>query len=113
MAMTALAPLRLERIVVIDMSPVAYNVRRHDKILQPLKLSLKLTSHNVQKLLLLCALLLRKTALSNFCLNHLKKVNGYLIYPQSNRLTILLVGKEVPAWHHPVLFIRSGLSPYI
>ena len=44
MAMTALAPLRLERIVVIDMSPVAYNVRRHDKIFAALEACLLYTS---------------------------------------------------------------------
>lgn len=67
MALTALAPERINGPVVIDVAPVDYDVRRHDEILPPSMLSPKRVSRRVSRRLPSCVSILMKKASSSSC----------------------------------------------
>lgn len=67
MALTALAPERISGLVVIDVAPVNYDVRRHDEILPPSMRSPKRVSQPANRRLPLCASILMKKAWSSSC----------------------------------------------
>ncbi|MBI6412683.1 esterase [Proteus mirabilis] len=114
MAMTALAPLRLERIVVIDMSPVAYNVRRHDKIFAALEAVTKAHVTQRTEAIAIMRPFIEEDGVIQFLLKSFKKGEWLFNLPAIKQDYPDIIGwQEVPAWHHSVLFIRGGLSPYI
>lgn len=114
MAMTALAPERIARIVVIDMSPVAYNVRRHDNIFAALEAVSKAQVTRRQDAVEIMSPFIKEEGVIQFLLKSFK--SGEWLFNLSaikNAYSDIIGWKEVPAWNYPVLFIRGGLSPYI
>ena len=67
MALTALAPERINGPVVIDVAPVDYDVRRHDEILPPSMRSPKRVPRRVSRQLPSCVSILMKKASSSSC----------------------------------------------
>ncbi|MEQ5325032.1 esterase [Proteus sp. fly-1008] len=114
MAMTALAPERIARIVVIDMSPVAYNVRRHDNIFAALEAVTKAQVTRRQDAVEIMSPFIKEEGVIQFLLKSFK--SGEWLFNLSaikNAYSKIIGWQEVPAWNYPVLFIRGGLSPYI
>lgn len=114
MAMTALAPERLDKIVVIDMSPVAYQVRRHDKIFAALDAVNGSGATQRQEAVEIMRPLIAEEGVIQFLLKSFKNGQWLFNLPTIKKTYPDIIGwQEVPAWHRPVLFIRGGLSPYI
>ncbi|MBG3079407.1 esterase [Proteus mirabilis] len=114
MAMTALAPERIARIVVIDMSPVAYNVRRHDNIFAALEAVTKAQVTRRQDAVEIMSPFIKEEGVIQFLLKSFK--SGEWLFNLSaikNAYSEIIGWQEVPTWNYPVLFIRGGLSPYI
>lgn len=114
MALTALAPERIDHLVAIDIAPVAYAVRRHDEIFAAINaVSAAACTSRSQ-----AAAVMRETLDEEGVIQFLLKsfVDGewrfnvpvlWDQYPQ-------IVGWEpVPAWDKPALFIPGGNSPYV
>ncbi|MEQ4925186.1 esterase [Proteus hauseri] len=114
MAMTALAPDRLDKIVVIDMSPVAYNVRRHDKIFAALDAVSNAGVGSRQDAIDIMRPFIKEEGVIQFLLKSFKKGEWLFNLPALKNAYPQIIGwEDVPAWQHPILFIRGGLSPYI
>lgn len=67
MALTALAPERIAGLVVIDVAPVNYDVRRHDEIFAAINAVTEAESQPANRRLQLCASILMKKAWSSSC----------------------------------------------
>ncbi|WP_193017116.1 esterase [Proteus sp. FME41] len=114
MAMTALASDRIARIVVIDMSPVAYNVRRHDKIFAALEAVTDAQVTRRQDAVEIMHPFIQEEGVIPFLLKSFKNGKWLFNLPAIKKAYSEIISwQDVPAWHHPVLFIRGGLSPYI
>ena len=103
MALTALAPERISGLVVIDVAPVDYDVRRHDEIFAAIN---AVTEAGVSTR--------QQAGVVQFLLKSFVegqwRFNVPVLWDQYNNI----VGWEaVPAWPHPTLFIRGGNSPYV
>ncbi|MBC8947882.1 MULTISPECIES: esterase [Xenorhabdus] len=114
MTMTAIAPERIEKIVVIDMAPVAYPVRRHDSIFAALN---KVTTAGVQTRQAAADIMhqdIREEGVIQFLLKSFRqgewKFNLSVLQKEYEKI----IGWEtIPAWYEPALFIRGGNSDYI
>ncbi|MFU2318413.1 esterase [Rahnella sp. PCH160] len=114
MALTALIPDRIEKLIAIDIAPVDYHVRRHDEIFAAIN---AVTNAGI-----------RDRASATECMQHAIKEDGVIQFLLKSfqqgewrfNVPVLLseyakiVGwEEVPAWKRPALFIRGGDSPYV
>ncbi|OAT47838.1 esterase [Proteus hauseri ATCC 700826] len=114
MAMTALAPDRLDKVVVIDMSPVAYNVRRHDKIFTALEAVTEAKITRRQDAIEIMRPFINEEGVIQFLLKSFKNGQWLFNLPALKSAYPQIIGwDDVSAWQHPILFIRGGLSPYI
>lgn len=114
MAMTALTPERIKQLVIIDIAPVNYPVRRHDDIF-------------AAAYAVMTSGCTTRTQAKAVMRNHIydDKVISFLLKSFQHgewrfNVSVLresystLSGWEnIPAWPHPVLFIRGGLSSYL
>ncbi|AVF35424.1 esterase [Rahnella sikkimica] len=114
MALTALIPDRIEKLIAIDIAPVDYHVRRHDEIFAAIN---AVTDAGI-----------RDRASATECMHQHIKEDGVIQFLLKSfqqgewrfNVPVLLseyakiVGwEEVPAWDRPALFIRGGDSPYV
>ncbi|OKP04891.1 esterase [Xenorhabdus eapokensis] len=114
MTMTAIAPERIEKIVVIDMAPIAYPVRRHDSIFAALT---KVTAAGVQTRQAAADIMrqdIREEGVIQFLLKSFRqgewKFNLSVLQKEYEKI----IGWEtISAWHEPALFIRGGNSDYV
>lgn len=114
MALTALAPERIGRLVAIDIAPVNYHVRRHDEIFAAIN---AVTEANVTTRQQAAALMhehLAEEGVIQFLLKSFVdgawRFNVPALWDQYPHI----VGWEtIPAWDHPALFIPGGNSPYV
>ncbi|MFG1175016.1 esterase [Erwiniaceae bacterium CAU 1747] len=114
MMLTALAPERVDKLVVIDMAPVAYPTRHHDEIFAALQAVTEagITSRSA------AATLMRQTLTEEGVIQFLLKsfhegewrFNVPVLYQCYDRL---IGWQPQPAWPHPALFIRGDRSPYL
>lgn len=114
MALSAIAPEKIEKLVIIDIAPVDYQVRRHDKIFTALQAvsDAKVTQRHE------AAGIMRNTIQDEGVIQFLLKsfhqgewrFNVPVLLEQ---YTNILGWQSVPAWPHPVLFISGGNSPYV
>lgn len=114
MAFTALAPERLDKLVVIDMAPVAYNLRRHDEIFT----ALNAVTHAGVKQRHQAAEIMRQFLSEEGVIQFLLKsfVDGawrFNVPVLWEQYPHIVGWQPVPAWHHPALFITGGSSPYV
>ncbi|OTA16512.1 acyl-CoA esterase [Xenorhabdus vietnamensis] len=114
MTMTAVAPERIEKIVVIDMAPVTYPVRRHNSIFAALH---KVTAAGVQTRQAATNIMhqdIREEGVIQFLLKSFRQGEWKFNLPVLQNEYEKIIGWEtIPAWHKPALFIRGGNSDYI
>lgn len=114
MALTALAPDRISGLVVIDVAPVDYDVRRHDEIFAAINAVTEAGVATRQQAAAVMREHLDEEGIVQFLLKSFVdgqwRFNVPVLWDQYNNI----VGWEtVPAWPHPTLFIRGGNSPYV
>lgn len=114
MALSAQIPEQISKIVAIDIAPVDYRVRRHDKIFMALH---AVTDAGVTRRNDAAAIMrqsIHEEGVVQFLLKSFQqgewRFNVPVLYDQYEHI----VGWEpVPEWHKPILFIRGAESPYL
>ena len=114
MALTALAPERIDRLVAIDIAPVDYHVRRHDEIFAAINAVTSAGVSTRQQAATVMREYLHEEGVIQFLLKSFVdgawRFNVPVLWEQYPRI----VGWEtIPAWEHPALFIPGGNSPYV
>ncbi|EOZ9155026.1 TPA: esterase [Citrobacter freundii] len=114
MALTALAPERVERLVAIDIAPVDYHVRRHDEIFAAINAVTDAQASSRQQAASAMRQHLQEEGVIQFLLKSFVdgewRFNVPVLWDQYPHI----VGWEtIPAWEHPALFIPGGNSPYV
>ncbi|ORM65888.1 alpha/beta hydrolase [Pantoea rodasii] len=114
MALSAVAPERIEKLVLIDIAPVDYHIRRHDEIFAGIRA-------------VSAAGVIRRGEAAEVMRHHIAEEGVIQFILKSfvdgewrfnvpvlwNNYSIISGWEEVPAWPHPALFIRGGDSPYL
>ncbi|MDW3779375.1 esterase [Kluyvera cryocrescens] len=114
MALTALAPERIDRLVAIDIAPVNYHVRRHDEIFAAINAVTNAGVATRQQAATVMREFLKEEGVIQFLLKSFVdgawRFNVPVLWEQYPHI----VGWEaIPAWDHPALFIPGGNSPYV
>ncbi|MGW9577226.1 esterase [Citrobacter freundii] len=114
MALTALAPERVERLVAIDIAPVDYHVRRHDEIFAAINAVTDAQASSRQQAASVMRQHLQEEGVIQFLLKSFVdgewRFNVPVLWDQYPHI----VGWEtIPAWEHTALFIPGGNSPYV
>lgn len=114
MALTALAPERIDRLVAIDIAPVDYHVRRHDEIFAAINAVTSAGVSTRQQSATVMREYLHEEGVIQFLLKSFVdgawRFNVPVLWEQYPHI----VGWEtIPAWEHPALFIPGGNSPYV
>ena len=114
MALTSLAPERIEQVVVIDIAPVAYPERRHDAIFAALKAVTDAGITVRSDAATLMRATLEEEGVSQFLLKSFHqgewRFNVPVLWECYNRI---IGWQPLPAGSQPILFIRGELSPYL
>lgn len=114
MALTAIAPHRVDKLVVIDVAPVHYRTRRHDEIFAALEAVNAAGITQRQQAAQLMRHSLREDGVIQFLLKSFHNGEWRFNLPVLIAQYKNIIGwQEVPAWPHPALFICGGLSPYV
>ncbi|MCW2258367.1 esterase [Providencia alcalifaciens] len=114
MAATEIAPDFIEKIVVIDIAPVAYQTRRHDTIIAALEAVLKGGAKTRQEATLIMREYLEEDGIIQFLLKSFRQGEWKFNLPIIKDNYELIIGWEtVPVWNKPVLLIPGGNSPYV
>ncbi len=114
MKLTALAPQKIMKLIVLDIAPVAYHQRRHDAVFAALNAVEK--AHLSQRRQ---AVTIMKDYLADdntilFLLKSFNQGHWYFNLPVIYKYyDAISTWQEVPAWKKPILFIRGSLSDYI
>ncbi|MDE9612115.1 esterase [Citrobacter portucalensis] len=114
MALTALAPDRIDRLVAIDIAPVDYHVRRHDAIFTAINAVTDAQATSRQQAASVMRQHLQEEGVIQFLLKSFVdgewRFNVPVLWDQYPHI----VGWEtIPAWEHPALLIPGGNSPYV
>ncbi|MGY5957853.1 esterase [Kosakonia sp. BK9b] len=114
MALTALAPERIDQLVAIDIAPVNYNVRRHDEIFAAINAVSEAHVTTRQQATAIMREVINEEGVIQFLLKSFAdgkwRFNVPVLWDQYSQI----VGWEnVPAWEKPALFVRGGNSPYV
>ncbi len=114
MALTALAPERIDNLVAIDIAPVDYQVRRHDEIFAAINAVTSAGVSSRQQAATVMREFLAEEGVIQFLLKSFVdgewRFNVPVLWDQYPHI----VGWEtIPAWDHPALFIPGGNSPYV
>jgi len=114
MALTAVAPERIDGLVVIDVAPVDYAVRRHDEIFTAINAVTEAGVSTRQQAAAIMREHLSEEGVVQFLLKSFVdgqwRFNVPALWDQYSHI----VGwTPLPAWQHPTLFIRGGNSPYV
>ena len=114
MNLTEIAPERISQLVVIDIAPVAYQENHHDDVFAALNAVTQ--SGVVQRTD--AAEIMRNQGLHEgviqFLLKSFHQGEWRFNVPVLQQRYAEIIGwHEVPAWEHPMIFIRRELSPYI
>ncbi|WP_350306991.1 esterase [Photorhabdus viridis] len=114
MTMTALAPERIEKMVLIDIAPIAYQVRRHDQIFTALNKVTKAGVNTRQEATEIMREDIQEEGVIQFLLKSFRQGEWKFNLPVLiNQYEKIIGWQEIPTWPHPALFIRGGLSSYI
>ncbi|MDF7660379.1 esterase [Erwiniaceae bacterium L1_54_6] len=114
MALSAIAPHRIEKLVMIDIAPVDYQTRRHDEIFAAIRAVSAAGVTRRSEAADVMRTLLDEEGVIQFILKSFQDGEWRFNVPVlwDNYATIS-GWEEVPAWPHPALFIRGGDSPYL
>ncbi|WP_168394529.1 esterase [Erwinia amylovora] len=115
MALAALAPERVAGIVAIDIAPVAYRTRHHDRVFDALR---AVTAAGITRrgdaAVLMRDILAEEEGVIQFLLKSFHDGEWRFNVPALWQNYDRIIGwQPQPAWPHPVLFIRGELSPYL
>lgn len=114
MAMTAIAPQLIEKIVVIDIAPVSYQINRHENIFSALEAVTQAGVASRQEAAVIMRNTLSEESEIQFLLKSFEqgrwKFNLAVLKKEYRQL---MSWKTIPAWPHPALFIRGSRSDYI
>ncbi|EPL9572425.1 esterase [Providencia rettgeri] len=114
MAATEIAPNFIEKIVAIDIAPVAYQVRRHDKIFAALDAVTTEHAKNRQDAAAIMRNEINEEGVIQFLLKSFKQGEWKFNIPALKANYENIIGwKTVPVWDKPVLLIPGGNSPYV
>jgi esterase len=114
MALTALAPERIDKLVLIDIAPVDYKVRRHDEIFAGINAVSEAGVKTRQQAAELMREHIKEEGVIQFLLKSFADGQWKFNVPVLWQRYEQIVGwQPVPAWEHPALFIRGGASPYV
>lgn len=114
MALTRLAPERINGLVAIDVAPVDYDVRRHDEIFAAINAVSASDAATRQQAAAIMRQHLDEEGVIQFLLKSFVdgewRFNVPVLWDQYRNI----VGwDDLPVWPHPTLFIRGGRSPYV
>lgn len=114
MALTAIMPELIDRLIIIDMAPVAYAERRHDNVFAAVQ---AVTEANITQRKQAAELMknyINQENVIQFLLKSFQKGKWQFNVPALLRQYDEISGwQEVPVWNKPILFIKGQLSPYI
>ncbi len=114
MALTALAPERIDKLVAIDIAPVDYQVRRHDEIFAAINAVTNAGVSSRQQAATVMREFLAEEGVIQFLLKSFVDGEWRFNVPALWDQYPHIVGWEtIPAWDHPALFIPGGNSPYV
>lgn len=114
MAMTAQAPDRIDKLVVIDVAPVDYQTRRHDEIFAAVNAVTQAEIGDRQAAAECMREFIKEEGVIQFLLKSFQQGEWRFNVPALMAEYDKITGWEtLPAWPHPALFIRGGLSPYV
>jgi len=114
MAMSALAPQRLERLVMIDIAPVDYQTRRHDEIFAAIRAVSDAGVRQRSEAAQVMRAHIKEEGVIQFILKSFQDGEWRFNVPALWENYATISGWEaVPSWPHPALFIRGGDSPYL
>ncbi|VYU69186.1 esterase [Metakosakonia massiliensis] len=114
MALTALAPERIDGLVAIDIAPVDYQVRRHDEIFAAINAVTEAKATTRQQAAAVMREKLSEEGVIQFLLKSFVDGEWRFNVPVLWEQYPHIVGWEtIPAWDHPALFIPGGNSPYV
>lgn len=114
MAMTALAPERIEKLVVLDIAPVNYPTRRHDAIFAAINAVTAAGLTSRQQAATIMRQHLTEEDIIQFLLKSFHVGQWRFNVPALwTNYTTISGWETVPAWPHPILFIRGEHSSYL
>lgn len=114
MAMSALAPQRLARLVLIDIAPVDYQTRRHDEIFAAIRAVSDAGVRQRSEAAQVMRAHIKEEGVIQFILKSFQDGEWRFNVPALWENYATISGwEEVPAWPLPALFIRGGDSPYL
>ncbi|MGC6386122.1 esterase [Ewingella sp. S1.OA.A_B6] len=114
MAMTALAPERVAKLVVIDVAPVDYQTRRHDEIFAAINAVTHAGVSDRSAAAVCMREYIKEEGVIQFLLKSFQQGEWRFNVPVLMKEYEKITGWEnIPAWPHPALFIRGGLSSYV
>lgn len=114
MALSALAPERIDRLVAIDIAPVDYHVRRHNEIFAAINAVTASEAKTRQQAAAVMREYLNEEGVIQFLLKSYVDGEWRFNVPVLWEQYPHIVGWEaIPAWDHPALFIPGGNSPYV
>lgn len=114
MTVTDLAPARVDKLVVIDMSPVAYPVRRHDHIFAAVKAVSAAGVTRRHDAQVIMAEYIKEEGVIQFLLKSFVEGGWRFNVPVLWEQYSHIVGWDnVTPWPHPALFVCGGESPYV
>ncbi|MCT4710770.1 esterase [Enterobacteriaceae bacterium H11S18] len=114
MALTSIAPERIDKLVLIDIAPVDYHVRRHDEIFAAINAVSEAGIKTRSQAAALMREHIKEEGVIQFLLKSFAdgvwKFNVPVLW---NEYEQIVGWQPLPAWDHPALFIRGGDSPYV
>ncbi|RKQ39820.1 esterase [Enterobacter sp. R1(2018)] len=114
MALTAIAPERIDKLVLIDIAPVDYQVRRHDEIFAAINAVSSAGAKSRQQAAALMREHIKEEGVIQFLLKSFAEGEWKFNVPALWQQYKHIVGwQTIPAWNGPALFIRGGASPYV
>jgi esterase len=114
MALTAIAPERVDQLVAIDIAPVDYAVRRHDEIFAAINAATGAEAKTRQEAAAVMRTVINEEGVIQFLLKSFIEGQWRFNVPVLWEQYPHIVGwEDIPAWNHPALFIPGGKSPYV
>lgn len=114
MQLTAVAPKRVQDLVVLDMSPFAYRENHHDQIFKALFAVQQAQPESRKQATEIMQQFIQENMVNQFLLKSFDqgqwRFNLNAIFAQYAEI---LNWQKIPAWSNPALFIRGGRSHYI
>ena len=114
MKVTELAGDRLDQLVVLDITPIAYKENHHEQIFKALFAVQKAGIETRQQAIEIMREYLKEEMVIQFLLKSFSKgkwlFNVNALY---ENYAEILSWENIETWHKPALFIRGGNSPYV